>query len=161
MLVSLKDWGSGNPDSAAGDLLGLASACCYGVYTTLLKRWVDDDSRIDMLLFLGLLGVFNTLLAWPGILVLDRLKLEPFDWPSWSVLGFLVLNGILSVLSDYLWARSILITSPLMATIGAKRHSEACHSCSFAFTRSLMPCSDHVSRPKSHRAARHGVRFSL
>ena len=125
MLVSLKDWGSGNPDSAAGDLLGLASACCYGVYTTLLKRWVDDDSRIDMLLFLGLLGVFNTLLAWPGILVLDRLKLEPFDWPSWSVLGFLVLNGILSVLSDYLWARSILITSPLVATIGAKRHSEA------------------------------------
>jgi solute carrier family 35 protein F5 len=131
MLVSLKDWGSGKSDSAAGDMLGLTSACCYGVYTTLLKRWVDDDSRIDMLLFLGLLGVFNTLLAWPGILVLDRLKFEPFDWPSWSVLGFLVLNGILSVLSDYLWARSILITSPLMATIGAKRHSEDFLPCSF------------------------------
>jgi drug/metabolite transporter (DMT)-like permease len=138
MLVSLKDWGSGKSDSAAGDMLGLTSACCYGVYTTLLKRWVDDDSRIDMLLFLGLLGVFNTLLAWPGILVLDRLKLEPFDWPSWSVLGFLVLNGILSVLSDYLWARSILITSPLVATIGAKRHSEDYLSCSL---HSLLdPC---------------------
>ena len=36
-----------------------------------------------------------------------------------SVLGFIVLNGLAdNVLSDYLWARSIVLTSPTVATVG-------------------------------------------
>lgn len=35
------------------------------------------------------------------------------------VVGFLVLSGLAdNVLSDYLWARSVLLTSPTVATIG-------------------------------------------
>jgi hypothetical protein len=35
------------------------------------------------------------------------------------VVGFMVLNGLCnSVLSDYLWARAIVLTSPTVATIG-------------------------------------------
>jgi solute carrier family 35 protein F5 len=52
------------------------------------------------------------------VLILHYSGLEVFVMPSSSVWGFLILNGFLSVFSDYLWARSILITSPLLATIG-------------------------------------------
>jgi solute carrier family 35 protein F5 len=140
-LVSLKDWGTGS-DTGYGDLLGLVSACVYGLYTTFLKRVIGDDSRVDMLLFFGFLGLFNTLIMWIFIPVprlfnfarrvryrphlfcffitqiLNITHIEPFHWPSWHVLAFLSLNGVLSVLSDYCWARSILLTSPLMANIG-------------------------------------------
>lgn len=36
-----------------------------------------------------------------------------------TIVGFLVLSGLCdNVLSDYLWARSVLLTSPTVATIG-------------------------------------------
>ena len=39
--------------------------------------------------------------------------------PSWTVMGYLVLNGLIgTVLSDYLWMLSVLLTSPVVATLG-------------------------------------------
>jgi len=36
-----------------------------------------------------------------------------------KIFGFLVLSGLCdNVLSDYLWARSVVLTSPTVATIG-------------------------------------------
>jgi solute carrier family 35 protein F5 len=36
-----------------------------------------------------------------------------------AVVGFMILNGLCnSVLSDYLWARAVVLTSPTVATIG-------------------------------------------
>lgn len=38
---------------------------------------------------------------------------------SLTILGFIVLNGLCdNVLSDYLWARAIVLTSPTVATVG-------------------------------------------
>ena len=38
---------------------------------------------------------------------------------SGKIFGFLVLSGLSdNVLSDYLWARSVVLTSPTVATIG-------------------------------------------
>lgn len=38
---------------------------------------------------------------------------------SATILGFIVLNGLCdNVLSDYLWARAIVLTSPTVATVG-------------------------------------------
>ncbi|KAI9503396.1 hypothetical protein BX070DRAFT_225346 [Coemansia spiralis] len=106
--------------SWVGDLLALTSAALYGCYTTLLKRRVGDESRLDMPLFFGSVGVANILLLWPGFPLLHFLGIEPFELPRssrmWAMVAINALVG--TFLSDYLWLMSMLMTSPLIVTLG-------------------------------------------
>lgn len=102
-----------------GDLLALLGALCYGIYSILLKLKVKDDSRIDMKLFFGFVGVFNTLILWPSILIVHFLDIEPFQLPPTKEIWFVILfNCAISFLADFLWARAMLLTSPLTVTVG-------------------------------------------
>lgn len=47
------------------------------------------------------------------------LNLDDLTNLTYIVVGFIILNGLCnSVLSDYLWARAVVLTSPTVATIG-------------------------------------------
>lgn len=104
-----------------GDLLAAASAVFYGFYSVSLRlRCPADDSLFSMELVFGFLGLINLLLMWPWFLVLDAAGLERFQGlPAGDVMLFLTINGMLgTVVSDFLWARSVLLTSPLIASLG-------------------------------------------
>ena len=102
-----------------GDMLALLSALCYGVYSILLKLKVKDDSRIDMKLFFGFVGVFNIVFLWPSLIIVHYLKLETFELPPTGDVWFVILfNCMISFLADFLWARAMLLTSPLTVTVG-------------------------------------------
>ncbi|GME77495.1 unnamed protein product [Ambrosiozyma monospora] len=74
---------------------------------------------MDMRLFFGFVGVFNTLLLWPLLLILHFTGLEKFELPGSKEIYFiLLLNCFMSFLADYLWARATLLTSPLTVTVG-------------------------------------------
>ena len=103
----------------AGDVLALMAAVFYGLYTVTVKLKVKDDASVNWQLILGFLGLTNLALAWPLFFLLHWTRLEVFVLPSSTILASLLLNGLLgTVLADYLWARSILLTSPLVATMG-------------------------------------------
>jgi len=58
------------------------------------------------------------MVLWPLFFVLDKFGFENFEMPGGRLILLLTLNGLLgTVLSDYLWARSVLLTTPLIATI--------------------------------------------
>ncbi|KAI9316055.1 hypothetical protein BX666DRAFT_1954441 [Dichotomocladium elegans] len=103
-----------------GDLLALTGAFFYGLYTTLLKLRIGDESRINMPLFFGYVGVFNILLLWPFIPILHWTNVETFELPpSGMIWAILLLNAFIGTfLSDYLWLLAMLMTSPLVATLG-------------------------------------------
>jgi solute carrier family 35 protein F5 len=103
-----------------GDILALLGALFYGCYTTMLKVRIGDESRIDMPLFFGFVGAFNVLLLWPVFPVLDWLGIETFQLPFTPTLWIIVLlNAFIGTfLSDYLWLLSMLMTSPLVVTLG-------------------------------------------
>ncbi|KAI9499199.1 hypothetical protein BDB00DRAFT_795804 [Zychaea mexicana] len=103
-----------------GDFLALTGALFYGCYTTLLKYRIRDESRINMPLFFGFVGSFNVLLLWPIFPILHWLGLETFELPHGGVLGAtLLLNAFIGTfLSDYLWLLAMLMTSPLVVTLG-------------------------------------------
>jgi solute carrier family 35 protein F5 len=107
-------------NSWVGNLMSLGSAFSYAIYITLLKIKIKDESRVSMMLFFGLVGVFNFLLFWPLFFLFDAIGLEHFSWPSGSRTWILlVLNGLLgTALSEFLWLRASLLTSPLVATVG-------------------------------------------
>ncbi|KAF7721356.1 hypothetical protein EC973_004837 [Apophysomyces ossiformis] len=103
-----------------GDLLALAGAVFYGCYTTLLKLRIQDESRVNMPLFFGFVGAFNVLLLWPVFFLLHWSGIETFQLPTSPVLWTMVLLNALigTFLSDYLWLLAMLMTSPLVVTLG-------------------------------------------
>jgi hypothetical protein len=105
----------------------------------MLKVRIGDESRIDMPLFFGFVGAFNVLLLWPVFPLLDWLGIETFQLPFTPTLWIIVLlNAFIGTfLSDYLWLLSMLMTSPLVVTLGisltviqysSKRFQEAMNS---------------------------------
>ncbi|KAG0207711.1 hypothetical protein BGX28_001108 [Mortierella sp. GBA30] len=103
-----------------GDFLALMSALFYGCYTVLLKARIRNESRVNMSLFFGFVGLFNIVLLWPMFGVLHWTGIEPFELPSdTTVIWMIGVNAIIGTfISDYLWLLSMLMTSPLVVTLG-------------------------------------------
>ena len=76
---------------ALGDILSLASAVLYGVYSVLMKKRIGSEDRVDMLLFFGFVGLINTVILWPGIIILHLVGLESFELPSDSRVSSVVI----------------------------------------------------------------------
>jgi len=106
-------------DSLLGDILALVSAFFYASYTTVLRYFLPDERRYSMPMVFGMVGVVNMLLMWPGLIVLSATGVEPFELPTWAVLWPLAINGLIGTnLSDVLWAKAVILTSPFVATLG-------------------------------------------
>lgn len=102
-----------------GDAFALFSAIMYGAYSILMKWRIGDESRINMPLFFGLIGLINVALLWPGIIVLHLSGHETFELPPTSrILLIVVINSATSLVADLCWAYSTLLTSPLVVTVG-------------------------------------------
>ncbi|KNZ59575.1 uncharacterized protein VP01_16g1 [Puccinia sorghi] len=105
-----------------GDLLALSSAALYALYVILMKvclpttpRYrfllisfshqvkVKEESRVDMQLFFGFVGVINMLCFWPIGVLLHYTDIEPFSLPHSQKLWFsVVLNALCTFVSDYM-----------------------------------------------------------
>ncbi|KAE8353006.1 hypothetical protein BDV28DRAFT_134072 [Aspergillus coremiiformis] len=104
---------------AIGDAMAGFSAVMYGVYTIVLKKQVGDESRVNMQVFFGLVGLINMLLLWPGFIIMHLTGIERFALPdSGKVWTIILVNSFSSLLSDICWAYAMLLTSPLVVTVG-------------------------------------------
>ena len=103
-----------------GNFLALIGAFFYGCYTILLKLRIQDESRVNMPLFFGFVGIFNIILLWPVFFVLHFIGLEQLQLPPNSTIWtMIVINALIGTfLSDYLWLLAVLMTSPLTVTLG-------------------------------------------
>lgn len=102
-----------------GNLMALLSSIFYAIYTFVLRWFLPDDERYSMGQVFGAVGVMNILFFWPGFFLLDTMELEAFLWPSIHQLLPLMVNALIGTnLSDVLWARSVILTSPVVATMG-------------------------------------------
>ncbi|KAK4153126.1 hypothetical protein C8A00DRAFT_43906 [Chaetomidium leptoderma] len=131
VLISSVDLSGANDDNrgsfphkstaqiAIGDAMAFFSAIIYGIYVTVMKRRVGNEERVNMPLFFGLVGLFNVLFLWPGFFILHYTGIEPFELPpSGSVWAIIAVNSAASFFSDILWAYAMLLTTPLVVTVG-------------------------------------------
>ncbi|KAF1921569.1 hypothetical protein BDU57DRAFT_510449 [Ampelomyces quisqualis] len=104
---------------AVGDVMAFVSAVLYGFYAVFMKKRIGDESRVNMPLFFGLVGLWNTFLLWPGFFVLHFTGVEDFELPPTKrILVIVLVNSASSLVSDFCWAYSMLLTSPLIVTVG-------------------------------------------
>lgn len=74
-----------------GDFMAALSAILYGVYTIVMKKRVGDESRVNMPLFFGLVGLINFVLLWPGFVILHFSGFETFGLPETSRVWMIIL----------------------------------------------------------------------
>ncbi|OBT82711.1 hypothetical protein VE02_08897 [Pseudogymnoascus sp. 03VT05] len=104
---------------AIGDILAFGSAVLYGAYSVVMKKRVQNEDRVNMPLFFGLVGLFNVILLWPGFIILHFTGVETFELPpTGKIWTIIVLNTVSSFVSDYSWAYAMLLTTPLVVTVG-------------------------------------------
>lgn len=104
-----------------GDLLTLVSAIAYGAYSTFLKIKIPEEyeQHFDMGLFFGFVGLINIVLLSPVVLLCHLTGFETFELPNSKTLLFLSVNAFLgSCISDYCWAKSVIILGPLFTQLG-------------------------------------------
>ncbi|KAH8599842.1 hypothetical protein B0O99DRAFT_475727, partial [Bisporella sp. PMI_857] len=104
---------------AIGDAMAFGSAIMYGVYAIVMKKRIGNEDRVNMPLFFGLVGFFNVIFLWPGFLILHFTGVETFEMPPTGKIWAIVLaNSASSFVSDYCWAYAMLLTTPLVVTVG-------------------------------------------
>ncbi|GBG34088.1 Solute carrier family 35 member F5 [Hondaea fermentalgiana] len=124
VLVGLAD--SGDQDASAaketfwGDLASLLSAFFYACYTLVIGyHFPNGDESVDMALVFGVVGVANIVLLTPVVIILHTTGYESLAGLTPGIFAFILLQGLLdNVVSDYLWARAVLLTSPTVTTVG-------------------------------------------
>lgn len=118
-LIGFSDSDGGDHHSLIGDVLALVAAFFYGAYTTTIKWMLPDEERYFMGMLFGFVGLINLFFMWPGLVVLDATGLEPFQLPNFEVFWSLAVNALIGTnLSDVMWAKSVVLTSPFVATLG-------------------------------------------
>lgn len=124
ILVTTQDTSSSDSDEfftdlIIGDILALIGAALYGCYTVFLKYRVRNEERVSMPLFFGFVGIFNLVVLWPMVIILNLTGAEPFELPSTRTIWLVVAtNAAITFVSDYLWVLAMLMTSPLVVTVG-------------------------------------------
>jgi solute carrier family 35 protein F5 len=66
-----------------------------------------------------MVGLINVLMLWPGFIILHFTSIERFALPpSGRVVAIIACNSIASLVSDIAWAYAVLLTSPIVVTVG-------------------------------------------
>lgn len=108
-----------NHEIAVGDLLAFLSAVMYGLYAVFMKKRISDETRVDMPVFFGLVGLINVLILWPGLVILHYTGIETFEMPPTGMVTLIIIcNSLFSLVADMAWAYAVLLTSPIVVTVG-------------------------------------------
>jgi len=104
---------------AIGDAMAFGSAIMYGIYAVVMKKRIGNEDRVNMPLFFGLVGLFNVIFLWPGFILLHYTRVETFEMPpTGKIWTIVLLNSTSSFIADYCWAYAMLLTTPLVVTVG-------------------------------------------
>ncbi|SCV67415.1 BQ2448_5026 [Microbotryum intermedium] len=107
------------PFPLLGDSLALLSALAYAFYVILLKVRIRTEARVSMTLFFGFVGLFNIVLIWPIGVILHLTHIERFEMPHGGMLCLsIAINAMITFVSDALYLKAMLMTSPLAVTLG-------------------------------------------
>ena len=114
--------GEGDSDHPViGDILSLLSAISYAVYATYFKISVpeEEEETFEFSYFLGFVGLSNDVLLLGLFFIFNATGFETFEWPPQETFILLSVNAFFGTfMSDYCWARSVVLLGPFVTTLG-------------------------------------------
>ena len=115
MLVA--DSSTDNSLPVIGLVLAVSSCALYGLFSVLLKRLTRESDSVTSLF--GRLGTVAILVGIPILCIADLVQFEIFHLPSFTCFLAICVNAIFgSVLSDVLLAKSIMLLTPIVVSVG-------------------------------------------
>ncbi|KAL0027142.1 hypothetical protein WJX79_010145 [Trebouxia sp. C0005] len=120
VLVTLGDSShSEGRQSFVGDMLCLLSSLLYASYTIAIRQMLPNDEYADVTTFFGFIGLLNLVFMAPVLMILWLTSVVQLQGLTAWLLFLAVCKGLFdNVLSDYLWARAVLLIGPTVATVG-------------------------------------------
>jgi len=121
--ITFSDQSSTNTPSGVtqpwiGDVVMAGAALFWALYLVCYKRFVGDPSFGTINLQGTLMGVFNTFLLWPVIIILHYTHVESFELPTGNTLNFILITTALGFINNYLFTFGTAVTSPVFVLIG-------------------------------------------
>ena len=84
-----------------------------------MKVPAEQEAEFKFSYFLGFVGLSNDVLLLPLFFIFNATGIETFEWPTKKTLLLLTGNAFFGTLvSDYCWARSVVLLGPLITTLG-------------------------------------------
>lgn len=127
ILISLgAKQAAGNNDSkfepknpTLGNFFALVGAFSYGLYLIVMKVQCGMGNKTtDERKLFGWVGVFTFILGLPVLVLVHALGIEEFALPeSNTAMTMIIINSVLSVISDYFTILAMLLTSPLVTSL--------------------------------------------
>jgi len=104
----------------SGDALALMSAAASGLYMVLLPVTLPEKEAVHMPSLFGMMGLVCATALLPLFPLLHYSGIERFELPPsrQATLALLVNAATSTVLPDLLLAKAVMMTSPLVATLG-------------------------------------------
>mmetsp|Transcript_29502 Transcript_29502/g.83211 ORF Transcript_29502/g.83211 Transcript_29502/m.83211 type:complete len:376 (+) Transcript_29502:187-1314(+) len=119
ICVGIADQSSSERQGVWGDLLSLLSTVFYASYTLAIKHFLPNDEALGMSQFFGFMGCVIMVALGPVLLLLQLSGELHMHKAKGSTYGWAVTKGLLdNVLTDYLWARAVVLVGPTIATLG-------------------------------------------
>jgi solute carrier family 35 protein F5 len=114
-LISMADGKEEGNATLLGDFLAFIGSIFYACYSVVLK---SKKIETDFMCLFGLIGLVNSVLFLPGLVLLDQSELETLKVPTLEILHYFVLASLsCSVILDLLLAVSIKHLSPALCTM--------------------------------------------
>jgi solute carrier family 35 protein F5 len=120
IVIAMQDQAE-SENNLIGDVLTVLSAIFYSLYATFLKIKVppEDEEKFKFSWFLGFVGLINDVIILPFFFIFNWTGIEPFEWPNRETFVLLTVNALFgTVVSDYCWARSVVLLGPLVTVLG-------------------------------------------
>lgn len=97
------------------------SILAYSLFQVLYKKFAtkpnDPAAAMNSVRFLGYLGIHILFWMWPPILILHFTGMEVFEWPpTWTTFGYMILQGLITVVYKISLLFAIALTSPLYSS---------------------------------------------
>mmetsp|Transcript_12133 Transcript_12133/g.31079 ORF Transcript_12133/g.31079 Transcript_12133/m.31079 type:complete len:369 (+) Transcript_12133:191-1297(+) len=143
--VGLADQSSSKAGSVWGDALTVASSVFYAAYTLAIKKCLPHDEALGMSQLFGFMGLLILVGMGPVLLALQADGALHLQDVAADVYGWALLKGLFdNVLTDYLWARAVILVGPTVATLGLSIQIPIAIAADLAFKRSAILDSGRV-----------------
>lgn len=104
-------------ETVEGILMAVCAAACFGLFSCLFKKWINDD-KFGGITF-GCFGIVSFIVGIPFILIANYSGLQAFEMPDWRVALIVTGDAILCCfVNNVCLSRAFIYLTPVIVLVG-------------------------------------------